>query len=154
MALALVALIRQAALNRRSRERKVDLCASNSGAVSRAIDIGNENRREVAQGVPRGKRHVARVFTLRRTALDGDLSAIHVHLAVTNLVEPGPGKKRLSGRRIFGDLEVVLLRDWTAAEHGVNDAEGLSLVVGQGELAGSSAMGSAALQFHLILSAG
>lgn len=38
---------------------------------------------------------------------DGDSSAVHVHLAVTKLVEPGPGEQGLTSRGISGHGELV-----------------------------------------------
>lgn len=83
-------------------------------------------------------------------ATNGNHGAVHVHLTVSNLVEPGPSKQSLTIRRIGGNLEVVLLGGRACSQHGLNDLEGLSLIVGQSELARTSVVGCATVQLHLV----
>lgn len=90
------------------------------------------------------------MLALFRAALDRDLSAVHVHLPVANLVEPSPCQKSFTRWRIGGNLEVVLFGDRAATKHRFDDAESLALVVGKRQLAGSSAMGGTTFQFQII----
>lgn len=67
-------------------------------------DVGNEH---VGKGV-------VVVVAVRATG-DRNGSAVHVHLAVADLVEPGPGESSLTGLELLGDLDRVLLDTVVAA---------------------------------------
>ena len=71
-------------INIGTRVRKHNvLCFQCSTAIS---DIGDKHGRALAE----------RCRSLACSCFDGDGGAVHVHLAVTNLVEPSPGKYRIS----------------------------------------------------------
>lgn len=145
-ALARETLTRQLALNTVSRFGEVDFFALDGRARSVVdVDIGHKNRGKVVEGSTSGRlcRQITRVFT-SLAAMDGDLSAVHVHLTVANLVEPSPHQQCLSGRGISGDLEVVRLLQRTAAKHRMNNMEALALVVRQRNLTRTSTVGGAA----------
>ena len=78
-------------------ETKVD--AVGSGAT---VDIGDEHAGQVGTLLERG----GLFGTLGGTTLDSDGSAVHVHLTVTNAVEPGPGQGVLAGLDTVRDGEV------------------------------------------------
>lgn len=75
------------------------------------------------------------MLALFLAALDRDLGAVHVHLPVANLVEPSPCQKSFTCRRMLGNRKVVLPLDRATAEHRLDDAERLAIVVGKGDLA-------------------
>lgn len=68
-------------------------------------------------------------------ATNGDHSAVHVHLAVANLVEPRPSEESITRWCVRGDIKLVLLRNRAVTLDGLNDLEGLTLVIRQGKLA-------------------
>ena len=121
-------------------------------AFAGAVDVGDEDLWEAVEGVCLG--HGGEAFRPRGVAADGDLGAVHVHLAVADLVEPCPGEEGLTGWSIGGDLELVLVIQRASTDHGVDDVEGLALVVGEGDLARATIVGSAALEFNLVLLTG
>ena len=75
---------------------------------------------------------------------DGDGRAVLVHLTVSDLVVPRPREEGLAGLGIGWDGEVVVLLQGAAADDGLDDGEGLALVVAERDLAGSAAVGSSA----------
>lgn len=136
-------------MNNWSRTREVRFLSGIGLAFTRTVNIGDKNRR---QGIKRTRpSDKTGLITLGRIALDGHLSTVHVHLAVADLVEPRPSQQSLARGRIRGHLEFVLLRKWAAAEHRLDNMEGLALIVGERDLAGSSTVGRTAGEFHLIL---
>jgi hypothetical protein len=62
-----------------------------------AVDIGDEQLRERVEEAVVG-----------RAARDGDGGAVHVHLAVADLVEPGPGEGGVAAGDVLGDGDVEL----------------------------------------------
>jgi len=97
--------------------------------------------------------HSRKLFALG-VAADGDERAVHVHLAVANLVEPGPSQESLAIGSIGGNRELVLLGDRTIAQHGLNDLECFAPVVGQRNLARTAIVSGTALKGHLVLLTG
>ena len=88
---------------------------------------------------------------------DVDSSAVHVHLAVAGVVEPGPGKDGLARLGVGGDgkVEAVLATfgfDATTLD-GLDDAEGLAAVKGHGELARATVVCGTIGQGNLLLGA-
>lgn len=81
---------------------------------------------------------------------DLDGSAVHVHLAVTGLVEPGPGEEGIAAGGVSGDGEVVAVGEWAASHHGLDDLEGGASVEGEGDLARSTVVGGAAGEGELV----
>lgn len=132
-----------------SRVGEFEISAFRGGAG--AADVGGEHIWESVEG--------GLIPTVTR---DGDGSAVHVHLAVANLVEPGPGEGGLAGWEIVRDLESKLsgaVAVWiggkvargvggAASDDGVDDFErallGGILVVGDAELAGATTVDGAA----------
>lgn len=89
--------------------------------------------------------------------LDVDNSAIHVHFAVTNLVEPRPGKDSLAAGGVSGDGEVIGGRaraGGAVTEEGVHHGPGIAFVVGQRGLAAATAVPGAAVDGEALLGAG
>jgi len=52
-----------------------------------------------------GNHHAGQRAHLVLAARDGDLGAVHVHFAVADVVEPGPGKDRIAVLRLTWNLE-------------------------------------------------
>lgn len=67
-------------------------------------------------------------------SIDVDPGTVHVHFAVADLVEPSPGEECGTGRCVAGNGEVVVRGQWAGADHALDDAEGLAIVVGEREL--------------------
>ena len=135
-------------------ETKVD--AVGSGAT---VDIGDEHAGQVGTLLERG----GLFRTLGGTTLDSDGSAVHVHLTVTNAVEPGPGQGVLAGLdtvrdgevEVGGDLVCLAATDVTLSvdrattferldDHPVGVLGGLALG-GQTDLARTTTVSSTAL---------
>lgn len=75
------------------------------------------------------------------TWIAGDLDpgTVLIHLPVAGEVEPGPREQdRVRGRGEAGNGEVVHQRDGTPTDHRLDDFEGFSIVIRQGQLAGAS----------------
>lgn len=87
-------------------------------------------------------------------AVDGNLGTVHVHLTVANEVEPRPSKQGLAGWCSGGDVEVVGVLHGAATEIGVDDLEGLAVVVAEGDLAGSSFVAGVSSQSKVVLLTG
>lgn len=91
-----------------------------------------------------------------RAAVDDDVRAVHVHFAVAEHVEPRPGKHGVSGRRVVGNVEWIaaaFIR--SAASHAsLNDGPCLAIVVGQGRLAGSAAVGHTRVKGIVVMASG
>lgn len=103
------------------------------GALGDGAAVGNVGNEHV------GKAAAATFFA----AGDADWSAVHVHLAVTSLVEPGPGEEGITVGDISGDLEVVLAGEWASTHHGLDGLEGGATVEAEGDLARATVVGSA-----------
>lgn len=143
VALTLVALAIDTAFDRGTRLGEVDVLALDSLTLARTVDVGDEDRRQTVEALRVGVVghggvgglllvvvlfvHVTLLITTLATNVD--LGAVHVHLAVANFVEPGPGEKSLTRGRVGGHGELVLLVDGAATQYGVNDMEVLALVV-------------------------
>lgn len=74
------------------------------------------------------------------------MRAVHVHLAVANLVEPRPGKEGVARGRVGGQGEPPILGERASADKGADDGEGGAGVVGQRDLARAALVGGAALE--------
>lgn len=57
------------------------------------------------------------------------MRAVHVHLSVSQTVEPGPGEESVPTRRVAWDSKLVLLRQGTAPDERLDSFEGLSRVI-------------------------
>lgn len=79
--------------------------------------------------------------------IDGNGSAVHVHLAIADLVEPGPGEQRISSWGIAGDVQVEFLAaaQGAATDVGVDNRPCAALIVGESSLAGSPVVGCSTL---------
>ena len=154
-ALTLVALARGLAFHRLSRHGEVHILAFDGLALPRAVDIGDEHRWEAIESVTTSDGFLFLGAALASVAAsNGDLGAVHIHLAVTDFVEPSPSEQGFSRRSALRNLELILLREGTAAEHGVDDFETLALVVGETDLAGATIVRRAAFQLQAVLLTG
>ena len=88
--------------------------------------------------------------------LDSDGGAVHVHLTVTDLVEPSPSKDGITTRSVSGELEVEagLASKGAVSDVGVDDLPGGSLVKRERSLARSPAMVGSASDGHLVALSG
>lgn len=84
-------------------------------------------------------------------AVNSDLGTVHVHLTVSDEVEPRPCKESLSGWCVGWDVEVVGILHWATAEIGVDNLEGLAIVVAEGDLAGSSIVAGVSSKCQVVL---
>ena len=117
-------------LNIISRVGEQDVLAV--GDLAAILDVGNEHVWEAVEeaGIALG-------------AGNSEGSTVHVHLTVTDLVEPSPGKSVLAGGHILGDGELILVRNsgvgrvaevtsgvlgGAAALNGLDDLPGRALV--------------------------
>ena len=120
------------------------------------LDVGALRRAAVIADV--GDEHVGVAReVVGATAGDGDRGAVHVHLAVAGVVEPGPGEDGIAGFGVGGDGEVeglvaARLVDAAALDR-LDDLEGLSAVVRNRELAGTTFVRRAAGEAELLLAA-
>lgn len=99
----------------RIRELDVDILF---GDATRALspDIGFEYFRESRQA--------------GTTASNRDGCTVHVHLALANVVEPGPSKENPPSLGLLRDVELeACTTDRTAAEVGFDDFEGGTVVL-------------------------
>jgi hypothetical protein len=87
-------------------------------------------------------RKAAEVALGRGASSDGDGSAVHVHLTVANVVEPGPGEDGIAGRSIRGDSEGVgaLAGGGAVSDVRVDDVPGAASVVGERGLTAATAV--------------
>lgn len=155
--------------------RKFDTHTVNGRAVGGG-NVGDKHGRKV-RSCPLGELRdaiflglVAGGLTLRSTTSDFDGSAVHVHLAVPDLVEPGPGecvRTRSDALRdsvlIFvGASTIWVLREiasrtpsWTASDDRVNNHPfrilGSWAVGSEGDLARATAMDSRAFERKCLL---
>ena len=119
-----------------------------------------------------GDEHVGQSGQSARATLgagNGDRGAVHVHLAVADLVEPSPGQRVLTSRQVFGNGEVVgigsssvgIVADVAsgvlgraATLNGVDDLpDGVLVgleVSGDRDLAGTTTVGSTTLELELL----
>jgi len=148
-------------LDRLAGVGELDVDALLGGAGAARGDVGNQHVGQRSQGG---------LATLGTRDLDG--RAVHVELAVTDLVHPGPGESGLAVGDVGGDLELVLIRGGgggvvasvtggvagrAATLDRVDDLEGALLVglgvVGDGDLARAAAVDGLAGEAHLLLGA-
>lgn len=114
------------------------------------VDVGDEEGGARAQG---GN---TLVVSLGGASSDGDGGAVHVHLAVANLVEPGPGEDDIArgGVRGDGEVEVGGTRGGAVANVRVNDGPRAALVEGERGLAATTAVVGTTGDGHLVGSTG
>lgn len=82
------------------------------------------------------------------------MSAVHVHLSVANLVEPGPGEEGISGRCVVGECKSPRRRERTRADPRMDDFPGVGLVVGQRNLTAAAFVGSSAGKTKVVSASG
>lgn len=82
------------------------------------------------------------------------MGAVHVHLAVSNLVEPGPREDGVSSRRVVGQGEAPGGLEGALADPRVEGLPGSALVVGQGDLAAASLVGGRAGEGQVVSASG
>lgn len=128
------------------------------GGGTAVADVGLEHVGQGREGAGRA-----------RGTGDSDRCAVHVHLAIADLVEPGPGEHVLAGGQVLGDVEAVLeghlqvgvvaqvarsVLGRAAALDGLNDlpdrVDGGLEVSGDGDLAGAAAVDGGALEGQLL----
>lgn len=115
------------------------------GAFHRATPIVHIGHKDPRPRRPRGL-GLGGGRVPRAAPLDRDVRAVHVHLAVANLVEPRPGKEGVTRGRIGGQGEAPFRGERAAADKGADDGEGGAGVVGQRDLARAAVVGGAALK--------
>lgn len=111
-------------------------------------DIGRKHARAGAKGIRRRtlvERHTLGLVAGRHARLDGDVGAVHVHFAVADVVEPGPGKDGLAGRRVVGQRKWPGRLERAAANVRLNGREGVAAVVRERDLAAAAIVRGAAL---------
>lgn len=150
VAVALVTLALDGALDGGAGLGEVDVLALDGLALGRAVDVGDEDGRQAVEALSVGRVSggvvglkvvvvisvVVHLATLAAAlAANVDLGTVHVHFTVADLVEPAPGKQSLTRGSVRRDSELVLLVDGAATKDGVDNLEGLALVVRQGDLA-------------------
>lgn len=155
IALALVTLILSTSFDGGTGSGEVDVLAFDSLTFTGAVHVGNEDRRQVvkADGLAVGGSVVgelAVLFAITTTSTNIDLGTVHVHLAVANLVEPGPGNESLAVRSVRWDLEVVGFVDGASADDGVDNMEVVTLVVRERNLTRTTLVSSTAGHGHLV----
>ena len=155
VAVTLVALTLNTSFDGGTGSGEVDVFAFDSLTFTGAVDVGNEYGRQLveAHGLAVGGSVVgelAVLFAISTTSTNIDLSTVHVHLAVANLVEPRPGNESLAIGSVGRDLEVVGFVDGTSAEDGVDNVEVVTLVVREGNLTGTTLVSSTAGHGHLV----
>jgi hypothetical protein len=129
-----------------TRGRELDV--GGLGRLAGAANVGSEHGRAAREG--------DRSLALGGATGNVDGGTVHVHLAVANLVEPGPGEDGLAGGGVGGDgeVEAALALDGAVANVGVDGSEGGALVVGEGDLAAAALVGRAADDGHVVGLAG
>jgi hypothetical protein len=88
---------------------------------------------------------------LSASGLDVDDSARHVEFTISSLVHPGPRENdiiSLGGIGWDAEVEGAATRSRAIADEGLDDGEGISLVVGEGQLARSAVVERATLDGH------
>lgn len=165
IAIALVTLALDGALDGGTGLRKVDVLALDSLTLARAVNVGDENGGQAVEAlsvssVGSGIIGLKVVFVISAVdhlatlaaalAANVDLSAVHVHFTVADLVEPTPGKQSLTRGSIRRDCELVLLVYGAASEDGVDNLEGLALVVRQRDLARTTLMSGTTSEFQRV----
>ena len=97
------------------------------------IDVADEQGRVVEDGGRVLSLVLSTAVPLHRrggSALDLNSRAVHIHFAISDLVEPGPGKQSRIGRWcVRWDGEVVACGDWTTSDHTLDDIEVVTVVV-------------------------
>jgi hypothetical protein len=111
-----------------------------SGAT--VADVGDEHLRAVAHGR----------CTLTGASTNGDGGTVHVHLTVTNLVEPGPGEDGLARGSVTGNLEVEggSTSARAVTDVGVDDLPRLTLIEGERGLATATSVVSTTGDAHVV----
>ncbi|KAI6769720.1 hypothetical protein HG530_004349 [Fusarium avenaceum] len=105
-------------------------------------NVGDKHLRAVAHGR----------CTLTGASTNGDGGTVHVHLTVTNLVEPGPGEDGLAGGSVTGNLEVEggSTSAGAVADVGVDDLPRLTLIKGERGLATATTVVSTTGDAHVV----
>lgn len=109
-------------------------------------DVGDKHVGTAADGVG----STTGLAELLGASSDGDGGAVHVHLAVTDLVEPSPGKQSITGRSVVGESKAVagVTHDRAVANVGVDSLPGVATIKGQRSLATAAVVGSTASDGH------
>ena len=127
--------------------RELEVAALNSAAT--ISDVGDEHGWAAAEGITGT---TDGEIALGSTATDGDNGAVHVHLAVADLVEPAPAKEGLTSRGVVGEGEVVagVTLDRAVSDVRVDDGPSAATVVGQGGLAATTIVRGATGDGHAV----
>lgn len=120
----------------RARLREQDILASLGGAA-----VSSVGDKHVGPAVDRVRRSP---LGLLSGTTNGDTGAVHVHLAVTHVVEPSPGKESIARGCVSGDGEVPLALERAAANVRVDDLPRIALVEGERSLAAATIVSSRA----------
>lgn len=84
------------------------------------------------------------------TAADRHGGAVHVHLPVSDQVEPRPSKDRVTIGHVIGNLEIISQFQRAAAHDGLDHMERGAVVVTEGQLARAAAMGRRSGQGNVV----
>ena len=121
------------------------MCKDSLLALDGTASVSNIRREDLGQ-----------LIKLRgvRAALDLDLGAVHVHLAVSLDVEPAPSEQRLATGRERGDLKVPFKLEGASSHVRLDHTEGLAVIVAERDLAGASTVVVSGRKFHVVALAG
>lgn len=130
----------------RTRVGEQQVLALDRGAS--VANVGDEHVRAAADGI----RDATDLVGSLAGTTDGHSSAVHVHLAVADLVEPGPGEDGVAGGSVVRQGEIVarVTHDRTVTHVRVDNLPRVAAVEGQRSLATAAIMGSVARDGHLV----
>lgn len=86
-------------------------------------------------------------------SLDVDPCAVHVHLTVSDFIEPGPGEESSARRCVAGNSEVVVGSQWAGTDDALDHAEGRAVVVGKRDLTRATAVSGTASKCDVVFGA-
>jgi hypothetical protein len=146
-----------------ARLGELDINTLGDTVVGDAVELGDEEGRTVGEGSVSTLGGLVDLLGLLALLLlnvtlgragggNGDGGAVHVELAVTSVVDPGPGEQDLvANGSVRGHSEVELGSSGTVTLLGVDDGEGGTAIVTQRGLARASIVGSTTLNLDGLL---
>lgn len=116
-------------------------------------DVSKKGAGAAREGI--GGRKKLQLFVAScKSRRDGDVGAVHVQLAVSEVVVPREGKQRTAGGRVVGQGEAPGGRERALPNVRVQDGPGAAAVVRQGDLARASVVGGGAGEGPVVRLAG
>lgn len=134
------------------RTRIGEINISSLKSTASIANVGNKHGRA---GVVRVRR--AALLDLAAASdlvANRDVSAVHVHLAVADVVEPSPGKDGIARGGIVGESEVPVSLQRTVANVRVDGLPSAALIIGKGNLAASAVVGGASDETERVSASG